>query len=270
MTLAPTQNRSPLSQGMGKLLISTDFLLEGESVALRLGRPTDWQPWRDLRSQSRAFLTPWEPTWLADALTYNAYTQMLERQWRDWKDDRGYAFLVFLKDSAEGSETARPYSGEDEAQTDQATRAAASGDEKKAFFSQFGRRASDFSLMREMSERKPTGETNKKPEKKLGTMIGSVAVTDIVRGAALKGTLGYWIGAPYARQGLMTEATRLVCDFAFNVLKLHRLEASCMPANEPSLNLLRRLGFEQEGTAKAALRINGRWEDHATFALIGD
>ncbi len=93
-------------------------------------------------------------------------------------------------------------------------------------------------------------------------LIGGVSLTGIERGAFQKARLGYWIGKPYARRGLMTEATRLVLTFAFETLSLHRLEASCMEDNEPSKALLARLGFEKEGLAKAYLKINGAWEDH--------
>lgn len=268
MTLSNAPSGGLLPQGPGKLLISTDFLLEGERVVLRLGRTTDWQAWRDLRSQSRAFLTPWEPLWPADSLTYNAFTHMLEKQWRDWKEDRGYTFLAFLK--GDGREA---IGATDE--TAPCPSQARERDEKKSFFSQFGRRTPDFSVMREMSERRPTPSQNhpaplQKQERKLGPLIGSVALTGLRRGPAMTATLGYWIGAPYARQGLMTEAARLACDFGFGALKLHRIEASCMPENEPSLRLLQLLGFEQEGLAKAALRINGKWEDHAVLALLGE
>ena len=60
----------------------------------------------------------------------------------------------------------------------------------------------------------------------------------------------------------MSEAAQLVCDFAFRQLRLHRVEASCLPHNEPSKALLQKLGFEEEGFAKAYLKINGKWEDH--------
>jgi ribosomal-protein-alanine N-acetyltransferase len=63
-------------------------------------------------------------------------------------------------------------------------------------------------------------------------------------------------------QGYMTEALTLVCDFAFTQLNLQRIEASCLPNNEPSKAVLRHCGFEEEGYAKAYLQINGKREDH--------
>ncbi len=93
-------------------------------------------------------------------------------------------------------------------------------------------------------------------------MVGEVLINDIKRGASNKGTVCYWIGEPYAGRGIMTEAAWLACAFGFDVLRLHRLEACCMPRNEPSVRLLKRLGFVVEGTAREYILINGKWEDH--------
>lgn len=93
-------------------------------------------------------------------------------------------------------------------------------------------------------------------------LIGGVTLSDIQYAAAQKGTVGYWIGHPYTKQGYMTEALGLMCSFAFTQMKLQRVEASCLPNNEASKAVLRRSGFEEEGYAKAYLQINGKREDH--------
>lgn len=93
-------------------------------------------------------------------------------------------------------------------------------------------------------------------------LVGGITLGEVQHASAQKGTLGYWIGKPYTGQGLMTEAVGLVCDFAFNTLRLHRVEASCMPANLASQAVLRKAGFIQEGFAKGYLQINGVREDH--------
>lgn len=99
-------------------------------------------------------------------------------------------------------------------------------------------------------------------------LAGGITLGQIKRGVVQSGTLGYWIGAPYARQGLMSEAVRLVIGYAFTNLRLHRVEASCLPHNEPSIRLLERAGFTREGYARAYLKINGTWQDHLLFALL--
>ena len=103
-----------------------------------------------------------------------------------------------------------------------------------------------------------------------GALMGGINLNDVQRGIAQKGTLGYWIGLPYANQGYMTEAASLVCDFAFDTLGLHRVEASCLPHNIPSKALLQKLGFTEEGFAKDYLQINGVWEDHLLWGKIRD
>lgn len=101
-----------------------------------------------------------------------------------------------------------------------------------------------------------------------GALIGGISLGNIERNIAQKGTLGYWLGQPYTGYGYMQEAAELVLFFGFKTLKLHRIEASCMPTNEPSKNLLQRLGFEQEGYARQYLRINGHWEDHLLWGKV--
>ena len=108
----------------------------------------------------------------------------------------------------------------------------------------------------------------KREDGKEGALVGGISLSSVERGIAQMGTLGYWMGMPYAGQGYMREAAGLVCAFAFDTLLLHRLQASCLPNNEPSINLLRRLGFEEEGYAKAYLQINGNWEDHILWARV--
>jgi ribosomal-protein-alanine N-acetyltransferase len=99
-------------------------------------------------------------------------------------------------------------------------------------------------------------------------LVGSCILSNIRRGVAQAGTLGYWIGERYARNGYMSEAVRGVVSFAFDELSLHRVEAACLPTNEPSRRLLKSVGFTEEGLARAYLKINGRWEDHLLFAIV--
>ncbi len=100
--------------------------------------------------------------------------------------------------------------------------------------------------------------------------LGALTLSHVRRGVSQAATLGYWIGEPYAGQGLMTAAVRRLCHYAFRDLRLHRIEAACIPTNEPSRRVLRRCGFREEGLARAYLKINGRWQDHVLFALLAE
>jgi [ribosomal protein S5]-alanine N-acetyltransferase len=103
-----------------------------------------------------------------------------------------------------------------------------------------------------------------------GAILGAINVNEIVRGPAQSAYLGYWIGAPHANQGYMTEALPLVLDHAFGALGLHRVEANIMPTNRPSLALVRRAGFRREGFSPRYLKIAGRWRDHERWALLAE
>lgn len=101
-------------------------------------------------------------------------------------------------------------------------------------------------------------------------LTGAITLSNIRRGVAQTATVGYWIGEPFAGKGRMTAAVRIVADFAFRGLGLHRLEAACVPDNEPSRQVLLKAGFTHEGTARAYLKINGVWRDHLLFGMISD
>jgi ribosomal-protein-alanine N-acetyltransferase len=99
-------------------------------------------------------------------------------------------------------------------------------------------------------------------------LVGGVTLCNVRRGVTQSCTLGYWVGAAYAKQGYMTAAVRAVVPFVFNSLELHRLEAACLPTNTASMRLLERVGFKREGLARSYLRINGEWRDHVLYALL--
>jgi ribosomal-protein-alanine N-acetyltransferase len=103
-----------------------------------------------------------------------------------------------------------------------------------------------------------------------GALAGGLTLSNVRRGVTQSCSLGYWVGARFARQGVMTEAVSAVTPFVFQTLGLHRLEAACIPENEPSRRLLARCGFQEEGRARRYLQINGRWQDHILFALLED
>jgi ribosomal-protein-alanine N-acetyltransferase len=101
-------------------------------------------------------------------------------------------------------------------------------------------------------------------------MVGGLTLANIRRGVAQAGSIGYWVGAPFARRGYMTAALRALVPFCFGTLRLHRLEAACIPSNAASIRLLEKSGFKREGYARAYLCINGTWQDHLLYARLKD
>jgi len=80
--------------------------------------------------------------------------------------------------------------------------------------------------------------------------------------------LGYWLRVDSWGKGLMTEAGQAVLDWAFGSVNAHRVRVAAATDNHPSLSVIGRLGFRFEGIARQAERCNGRWLDHAVFALV--
>jgi [ribosomal protein S5]-alanine N-acetyltransferase len=177
-------------------------IVTGKGVMLRVPHSGDFAEWAHLREVSRAFLTPWEPTWPADDLTRSAFRRRLKRYTEDLRNDLAYAFLIFRNDD--------------------------------------------------------------------NALMGGLTLANIRRGVAQAGSIGYWIGAPFARQGHMTAALRALIPFCFGTLRLHRLEAACIPTNAASVGLLEKTGFQREGYARAYLCINGDWQDHLLYARLKD
>jgi ribosomal-protein-alanine N-acetyltransferase len=99
-------------------------------------------------------------------------------------------------------------------------------------------------------------------------LVGGITLSNVRRGVAQMGAVGYWCGRPFTRQGHTLAAVRSICEFGFRTLGLHRLEAACIPENGPSRGLLARAGFVEEGYAKAYLKINGVWRDHVLFGQV--
>ena len=99
-------------------------------------------------------------------------------------------------------------------------------------------------------------------------LLGGITLGGVRRGVSQTGTLGYWMGARHAGKGRMTRAVAATVEFAFSRLRLHRIEAACIPDNAPSIALLERNCFQREGYARGYLKIDGAWRDHVLFALI--
>jgi ribosomal-protein-alanine N-acetyltransferase len=155
-----------------------------------------------LRSESRAFLSPWEPQWARDELTKSAFRRRLKRYAHETRNDTAYAFFVFRRDD--------------------------------------------------------------------DVLLGGCTLSNVRRGVTQCCAIGYWIGERFSRQGYMQGAIHALLPFVFQTLGLHRIEAACLPANEPSKSLLIKTGFKQEGLARRYLQINGDWQDHVLFALLAD
>jgi ribosomal-protein-alanine N-acetyltransferase len=101
-----------------------------------------------------------------------------------------------------------------------------------------------------------------------GALLGGITLANVRRGIVQAGTVGYWVGEPFAGRGYMTAALRLLLPTLFGELNLHRVEAACIPGNSASVRVLEKCGFVREGLARRYLCINGVWQDHLLFGML--
>ncbi|MEV0579478.1 MULTISPECIES: GNAT family N-acetyltransferase [unclassified Streptomyces] len=100
-----------------------------------------------------------------------------------------------------------------------------------------------------------------------GEAAGMVNINSIIRGRYQGASLGYAAFAPSAGRGYMAEGLTATLEYAFDDLRLHRLEANIQPANKASLAVVRRLGFRYEGLSPSYLYIDGAWRDHERWSI---
>lgn len=99
-------------------------------------------------------------------------------------------------------------------------------------------------------------------------IVAQVYLSEITYGASYSARLSYSTAEKWQRQGFGSEAVKAVVAYGFERLKLHRLEATIMTKNNPSLEFASSLGFVHEGISRHYLLLNGRWEDYCQLALI--
>jgi ribosomal-protein-alanine N-acetyltransferase len=92
-------------------------------------------------------------------------------------------------------------------------------------------------------------------------------VSSIQRGPFQNAYVGYWIDERMAGKGYTPEALVVAMRFAFEDLRLHRLQIAIIPRNRPSRRVVEKLGLRLEGIAERYLEINGVWEDHMRYAI---
>ena len=103
-----------------------------------------------------------------------------------------------------------------------------------------------------------------------GVIVGTINFFDLERGIAQAACVGYYVGAPFAGRGYMSEALALALEYAFRRLHLHRIEADIEPDNAASIRLARRVGFRREGLSRRYLKLRSRWRDHERWAILAE
>ncbi|MDQ2078405.1 GNAT family N-acetyltransferase [Marinimicrobium sp. ABcell2] len=99
-------------------------------------------------------------------------------------------------------------------------------------------------------------------------VVAHCALTNIIYGPLMACFMGYGVSKNHEGTGMMTQVCQVAINHAFMELGLNRIIANYMPRNERSGNLLKKLGFAEEGLARKYLKINGKWEDHVLTSLL--
>lgn len=98
-----------------------------------------------------------------------------------------------------------------------------------------------------------------------GNLIGQISLGGIIYGAMRGGHIGYWIDRNYANRGYTTKAVEMLTQYAFEVLRLHRVEINLRPENASSRRVAEKAGYVFEGERARYLHIDGQWRDHICF-----
>ncbi|WP_409298499.1 GNAT family N-acetyltransferase [Peribacillus sp. SCS-26] len=101
-----------------------------------------------------------------------------------------------------------------------------------------------------------------------GTLIGDISLYDVRTAFFQSASAGYSVDGIHTGRGAATEALSLLLHFAFETLKLRRVEAGVSPENAASIRVLEKAGFIREGLMREYLLINGRWKDHYLYAAL--
>ena len=104
--------------------------------------------------------------------------------------------------------------------------------------------------------------------KETGEIIGRVSFFNFAFGGMMSCACGYHLDQDHTGKGYMTEALKGAMAFVFDEYKMHRIEAFILPENEPSLALVKRLGFHYEGKRISYMHINGKYRDHEAFYVL--
>lgn len=103
-----------------------------------------------------------------------------------------------------------------------------------------------------------------------GELVGQLTVASITYGSLCSASIGYWLAESVAGRGVTPTAVALATDHCFATLGLHRVEINVRPENRPSLRVVAKLGFRDEGVRLRYLHIQGAWRDHRSFALTAE
>jgi ribosomal-protein-alanine N-acetyltransferase len=103
-----------------------------------------------------------------------------------------------------------------------------------------------------------------------GDLAGEINLSSVQRGPFQSSYVGYWIDEKQAGNGYVPEALVVLARYAFEELRLHRIQIAIIPRNAASRRVVDKLRLRSEGVAERYLEINGIWEDHVRYAITAE
>jgi RimJ/RimL family protein N-acetyltransferase len=104
-------------------------------------------------------------------------------------------------------------------------------------------------------------------EAESGEVLGSIDLRLNAQG--YRGHVGYWVAEPARGRGVCTHALRMLSRWAFDELRLQRMELITDPDNGASQRVAEKVGYRREGVMRAHLRhVDGRVRDSVLFSLL--
>ena len=119
-------------------------------------------------------------------------------------------------------------------------------------------------------------KTSKAKHKKKQSYIFAITIPELVGIISIDNVdwedkhaeIGYWLAKPYWQKGIMTEAIKQITRFAFQKLKLHRLEAPVFESNLPSQRVLEKNDFHREGHLREVIHRYGKWHNILVYGKL--
>lgn len=103
----------------------------------------------------------------------------------------------------------------------------------------------------------------RKPE---GELVGAISLMGMAKGHQAE--LGYWVGKPFWKQDICTEAGNAVLRYAFSELGLVRVHSNHLTRNPASGRVMRKLGMRHEGTRRRHVKKWDKFEDIEMYGIL--
>lgn len=104
-------------------------------------------------------------------------------------------------------------------------------------------------------------------DKETGGLVGSVGL-DVDSQTHARAEVGFVFGRAHWGHGYAGDALRVLLDFAFGELGMHRVAATCHPDNEACGHVLERAGMRLEGRLRDHMLVRGQWRDSLVYARL--